>query len=76
MRPGTPSSESGRNTTGSIASSPDASVDDIHLLEAARGAHVDPPVLDHEVAPLDQLHAHLARQEDVLEVGGVEDARA
>ena len=51
----------------------DASVDDVDLLEAARGAHQDPPVLDHEIASLDQLDAHLAGEEDMLEVGRVED---
>ena len=46
-------------------------VDHVHALQAARGAHVDEVVLDDEVLPLDQLHAHLLGQEGVLEVGAV-----
>ena len=38
-------------------------------------AHVDDVVVDEQVAAFDQLDAHLPREERVLEVGGVEDAR-
>ena len=41
---------------------------------AAGGAHPHPVVLDHEVGALDQRHAHLARQEHMLEIGRVVDA--
>ena len=49
-------------------------VDRVHRREPRRGAHPDRAVLDQQVLPLDQRHAHLARQEHVLEIGRVEDA--
>jgi hypothetical protein len=49
----------------------DAAVDHVDALGAARGAHVDEVVLDEQVLALDQLHAHLLREEGVLEVGRV-----
>ena len=52
-----------------------APIEYVHRPEAADGPHGDVIVLDHQVAPLDQRHAHLARQEDVLEIGRVVDAR-
>ncbi len=52
-----------------------APVDHIHAAQAGGGAHVDEVVVNHQVAPLHQLDAHLSRQKGVLEVGGVVDAR-
>ncbi len=49
----------------------DAPVDRVHPRQAARGAHVAERVAHHEVRGLHQLHAHLAGQEGVLEVGAV-----
>ena len=48
-----------------------AAVDHVHPLRTAGGAHVDEAVLEEQVLPLDQLHAHLLGQEGVLEVGAV-----
>ena len=53
----------------------DAAVDHVDALEAVRRAHRHHVVVHHEVAALDQLHAHLAGEEGVLEVGGVVHAR-
>ena len=75
MSPGTPSVESGRKTTGSRNCVVDAAVDDVDPLESRGGAHRHDVVVDDQVAALDQLDAHLGREEDVLEVGGVVDAR-
>ena len=47
----------------------------MHALEAVGRAHVEDVVAHDEVGGLDQLDAHLAREEGVLEVGGVERAR-
>ena len=52
----------------------DAAVDDVDPLQALGGAHGHDVVVDDEIAALDQLDAHLRRQEDVLEVGRVEHA--
>ena len=52
----------------------DAAVDHVHLLQARGRAHVDEAVVDHEVAALHQLHAHLLGEEHVLVEGGVVDA--
>ena len=49
----------------------DAAVDHIHALQATRRAHVDEVVLDLQVLPFDQFHAHLLREKRVLEVGAV-----
>ncbi len=49
----------------------DAPVDHVHALRAVRRAHVDGVVLDEQVLPLDQLDAHLLREERVLEIRGV-----
>jgi hypothetical protein len=38
-------------------------------LQPLGGAHVDDVLVDDEVAALDQLDAHLAGEEGVLEVG-------
>ena len=54
----------------------DAAVDHVDALEAVGGAHRHHVVVDHEVAALDQLDAHLAGEERVLEVRGVVHARA
>lgn len=53
----------------------DAAVDDVHRLEAVGGAHHDPAATALQVASLDELDAHRARQQGVLEVGAVVDAR-
>jgi hypothetical protein len=50
-----------------------APVDDVHLPQPAGGARVDAVLVDDEVAALDDLDAHLAGQEAVLEVGRVVD---
>jgi hypothetical protein len=52
----------------------DPAVDHVHLLLAPRGPHEDVVVLDDQVAPFDEHHAHLASQEGVLEVSGVRHA--
>jgi len=52
----------------------DAPVDDVDALLAPGRTHVGVLVATHEVAALDQLDAHLACQERVLEVRGVVDA--
>ena len=48
---------------------------DVDPLQPAGRAHEQGPVVHHEVAPLDELDPHLLREERVLEVGGVVDAR-
>ena len=53
----------------------DAAVDDVDLPLPLGGAHVDLVVAAEQVAALDQLDAHLAGQQRVLEVGRVVDAR-
>ena len=54
----------------------EAPVDDVDPGAPGGRFHIDPVVLvDEEVAALDQWHAHFARQEHVLEVGRVVDAR-
>ena len=53
----------------------DAAVDHVDPPQAAGGAHVDEVVVDDQVAAFDQLDAHLSRQEAVLEIRRVEDAR-
>ena len=50
-------------------------VDHVHALAAARRAHEDVVVLDDEVRALHEQDAHLPRQERVLEVGRVVNAR-
>ena len=49
-----------------------AAVDGVDALQAVGRAHVDDVVADDEVGRLDELDAHLAREERVLEVGGVQ----
>ena len=49
----------------------DAAVDDVDLAQASRGAHVDEAIEGDEVATFDDLNAHLAGQEGVLEVGAI-----
>ena len=49
----------------------DASVDHVHRLAAAGGAHPHHAVATEEVAALDELDAHPPGQEGVLEVRGV-----
>ena len=51
-----------------------AAIDRVDGAQAGDGAHVDALVLDHEVRADDERHAHFARQEDMLEIGGVVDA--
>ena len=52
----------------------DPSIDDVDAPQPCGGPHVDDVVVDEEVAAFDKRHAHLAREERVLEVGGVADA--
>ncbi len=52
----------------------DAAVDDVDALLAVRRPHADLVAGADQVAALDQLDAHLAGQQRVLEVGGVVDA--
>ena len=73
--PGTPRVESLRKTAGIEEVVVDPAIDDVDPLEPARRAEVDDVLVDHEVAALDQLDAHLAREEGVLEVGRVVGAR-
>ena len=54
----------------------DAPVDDVDALQPARRAHEDAVPVDDEVARLDELDAHLPREERVLEVRRVVDAGA
>jgi len=53
----------------------DAPIDDVDLAQAAGCAHEHVVIVDHQVTALDQLHAHLLGQVEVLVVGGVVDAR-
>jgi hypothetical protein len=53
----------------------EAAVDRVHALQAGGGAHVADGVAHDQVGRLDQLDAHLTREEGVLEVGAVERAR-
>ena len=53
----------------------DPAVDRVDALQAVGGADVAGGVAHDEVGRLDQLDAHLAREERVLEVGRVERAR-
>ena len=53
----------------------DAPVDHVDAAQARRGPHVHDVVVDEQVAAFDERHAHLARQEGVLEVGGVRHPR-
>ena len=49
-------------------------IDQVHRRQPGSGVHEHAVVLDHQVAAFHQRHAHLARQEDMLEIGGIEDA--
>ncbi len=49
----------------------DAAVDHVDALQALRRAHVDDVVVAQQVAALDELDAHVAGEERVLEVGRV-----
>ena len=49
----------------------DPAVDHVHALQALRRAHVDDVVVAQQVAALDELDAHVAGEERVLEVGRV-----
>ncbi len=53
----------------------DAAVDDVDALRSARGAHEDLAAHAQQVAPLDELDAHEAREQRVLEVRRVVDTR-
>ena len=53
----------------------DPAIDHVYTPRAAGGPHVDDVVVDEQIASLDQLDAHLAGEERVLEVGRVEHAR-
>ena len=49
----------------------DAPVDDVHPPLPSDAAHVQDVVAAEQVPALDQLNAHLAGQEGVLEIGRV-----
>ena len=49
----------------------DPPIDHVDPRQTAGGPHEDAVVLDQEVPALDQRHAHLARQEDVFEIGRI-----
>ena len=53
----------------------EAAVDRMHALQAGGGAHVADGVAHDQVGRLDELDAHLTRDERVLEVGAVRRAR-
>ena len=53
----------------------EAAVDGVDALQAVGRAHVDDVVAHDEVRCLDELDAHLPREEGVLEVGRVQRAR-
>ena len=46
-------------------------VDDVDALPAGGGAHVEVAVAHEQVRALDQFHAHLLREEGMLEIGAV-----
>ena len=48
-----------------------AAIDHVDAGEPAGRAHPDAVVLDHQIRPFDQRHAHLARQKHMLEIGRV-----
>ncbi len=52
-----------------------AAVDHVDAAQPGRRPHVDDVVVHEQVAAFDERHAHLAREERVLEVGRVADAR-
>ena len=52
----------------------DAAVEDVDLLETVHRLHEDLVIDAHEVVSLDEVDAHLVRQEDVLEERRVVDA--
>ena len=54
----------------------EAPVDGVHAAQPGGRAHVEDLVAHDEVGGLDELDAHLAREEGVLEVGRVQRARA
>ena len=51
-------------------------VDHVDSPQSFRGPHVDEPVVDQQVPPLDELRANLVRQEDMLVEGGVVHPRS
>ncbi len=51
----------------------DAAINHVDAAQAAGRSHVANVVVDHQIATLDQLDAHLTSQVRVLEIGGVED---
>ena len=73
--PAQPMSDSGRNCTGSRILVVDPAVDDVDAALAGGRAHEDDVVARDEVAALDELDAHLAGEEGVLEVRRIVDAR-
>ena len=54
----------------------DTSIDHVNRAQTSGGPHEDVVVVDHQVAALDELHAHLFGEVQVLVVGGVVDARS
>ena len=53
----------------------DAAVDDIHARQAVDGLHIDDIVDHHQIAAFHELDAHLLREEAMLEVCAVVEAR-
>ena len=67
-QPATPSTDSGRNCSGSRKVVVDAPVDDVDRPLALGGAHVHLVVAAEQVAAFDQLDTHLPGQQRMLEV--------
>ena len=63
-----------RKTVGIEEVVVDPAIDHIHPLQALGRLHADDVVLHHEILAHDDLDAHRAGEEGVLEIGGVVDA--
>ena len=50
-------------------------VDHVHPPQTARRTHVDDVVMRHQIAPLNQLDAHLPRQVSMFVISGIEHSR-
>ena len=74
-QPGTPEQRVGPELERVDERVVETPVDRVHALQPGGRAHVTDGVADDEVGRLDQLDAHLPRQERVLEVGRVHRAR-
>ena len=42
--------------------------------QPGRGPHIDAIILNRQIGAFHQRHAHLAGEEDMLEIGGIVDA--